>query len=491
MTYYFLIASVLLLAAIFSSKVSEKFGIPALVLFLGIGMVAGSDGPGGIFFTNTPLAKLVGSLALVYILFSGALETDFKNIRPVMYRGIVLSTVGVFITAAMVAFFTYQFLGFTIEESMMLGAIVSSTDAAAVFAVLRSKNMGLSGNLRPLLELESGSNDPMAIFLTMSLIAFFGEAHSSAGSMLMQFVISMSVGAAFGIGLGRLAARLLNNVKLDYEGLYPVLSLAIALLVYSLTEVARGNGFLAVYLCGLVLGSSDFPYKRSLTRFHNGLAWLMQIMMFIILGLLVFPSQLPSVTSYGLILSIFMIIIARPTAVYLCLVRSEFSFREKTLVAWAGLRGAVPIVLATFPLMAGYPGSDRIFNIVFFIVLTSVMIQGRMLLPVARWLKVHQTLKAAPRYPLEFDRTDNSDTQTREYEILPGTATVGKTISQMELPKDSLVLLIRREKQFVVPRGNTKLEPFDTLMVMAKTDDLAKVWEIVRASAPAIAEDQN
>ncbi len=480
MTYYFLIAALLLLAAIFSSKVSERFGIPALVLFLGIGMLAGSDGPGGIFFDNTSLAKLVGSLALIYILFSGALETDFKSIRPVMYRGIVLSTVGVFITAAMVAFFIYQFFGFSIEESLMLGAIVSSTDAAAVFAVLRSKNMGLSGNLRPLLELESGSNDPMAIFLTMSLIAFFGESHSGIGAMLIQFSVSMSVGAVFGIGLGRLAARLLNKVKLDYEGLYPVLSLGIALLVYSLTEVAMGNGFLAVYLCGLVLGSSDFPYKRSLTRFHNGLAWLMQIAMFIILGLLVFPSKLPSVTHYGLIISAFMIVIARPAAVYLCLVRSDFSFREKTLVAWAGLRGAVPIVLATFPLMAGYPGSDRIFNIVFFIVLTSVMIQGRMLLPVARWLKVYKTLKIAPRYPLEFDRTDNTDSQTREYEILPGTVAVGRSISQLEMPKESLVLLIRREGKFVVPRGNTKLEPFDTLMVMGQESDLHKVWEIIR-----------
>ena len=484
MTYYILIAAVLLLAGIFSSKISERFGIPALVLFLGIGMLAGSDGPGGIYFNNADLAKFVGTIALIYILFSGAMETDFKSIRPIMGRGIVLATIGVFLTAALTAAFTCIALGFSIEEGMMIGAIVSSTDAAAVFAILRSKNMGLTGHLRPLLELESGSNDPMAIFLTVALISFFGQSHSTIPDMLWQFVVSMSVGAASGIVLGKLAVRVLNKVGLDYEGLYPVLSLAIGLLVYSFTEAIKGNGYVAIYLCGIIMGNSDFPYKRSLIRFHNGLAWLMQITMFVILGLLVFPSQLPSVTYYGLAISAFMIIIARPATIYLCMIKSHFSFREKTLIAWAGLRGAVPIVLATFPLMAGYKGSDRIFNIVFFIVLTSVMLQGKMLLPVAKWLKVHRNLDSRPRYPLEFDKTDGTDNQTREYEIMPGTAAVGKTISQLQLPKNALILLIRRENTFVVPKGNTKLEPFDTLMVMGKAGDLATTWETIRTPAP-------
>ena len=485
MTYSLLIAATLLMLAIFSSKLSDKFGIPSLVLFLGIGMLAGSEGVGGIYFDNASLTNIIATVALSFILFSGALETDVKSIRPIMGRGIMLSTFGVFITAALVALFTFKALNFSLQESLMIGAIVSSTDAAAVFAVLRSKSVGLSGKLRPLLEFESGSNDPMAIFMTTALVAVFAGSSHGIVDISIQFATSMLLGAVFGIGMGYATSILLSRVRLDYEGLYPVLSLAIVLMVYSLTETVGGNGFLAVYLCGLVMGSSDFPYKRSLTRFHNGLAWLMQIGMFIILGLLAYPSQLAAVTYHGVAISAFIIIIARPIAVHLCLIKSEFSFREKVLVSWAGLRGAVPIVLATFPLMAGYKGSDIIFNIVFFIVLSSVLIQGRLLIPVAKWLKVYQPLIFTPRYPLEFDRTNATDSQTREYEILPGTTAVGKTIAELQMPKDSLVLLIRREKSFVVPRGDTRLEAFDTLMVIGQKRDLLKIRELTRKSIEA------
>ncbi len=479
-TYYILIASVLLLLGILSSKVSERFGIPALILFMGIGMLAGSDGIGGIYFDDAGLAKFIGTIALIYILFSGALETDWVSIKPVLSRGIVLSSLGVLITAGLVGFFACVALKFPPKEGFLLGAIVSSTDAAAVFAILRSRNLGLRGNLKPLLEFESGSNDPMAIFLTITAIGILDSSLFNAVDMISSFALSMSFGALAGVGFGKVSSYALNKIRLDYEGLYPVLSMSIVLLVYSVAESLRGNGFLAVYLFGLVLGNNDFIYKRNLIRFHNGLAWLMQITMFTILGLLVYPSHLPGVAGPGLLISAFLMLAARPIAVFLCLIKSSFSLKEQLLVALVGLRGSVPIVLAMFPLAAGYPGSDRMFNIVFFVVLTSVLLQGKLLLPLARWLKLYYPLVNKPRYPLEFDKTHDVDTQTREYEILPESSVVGKNISQIGLPKDALVLLIRRGNRFVVPRGNTKLEPYDTLMVLAELEDLHAVREILR-----------
>jgi cell volume regulation protein A len=478
-TYYLLIAATLLLMGIFSSKLSEKFGIPALILFLGIGMLAGSDGPGGIYFNNAGMAKLFGTIALVYILFSGAMETDWVSVRPVLARGILLSSVGVFITAIAVGLFARVILHFSLKEGMLLGAIVSSTDAAAVFTVLRSRNIGLKGNLKQLLEFESGSNDPMAVFLTVTLIQFMG-ADLKANQMVLSFVISMSCGAVLGLGIGKISSLVFNRIHLDYEGLYPVLSITIVMMVYSLTEILRGNGFLAVYIFGIVLGNSDFPYKRSLTRFHNGLAWLAQIAMFIVLGLLVIPSQLVGIIGPGLMISVFLMLIARPIAVFICLFRSSFTFNEKILASWAGLRGAVPIILATFPLMVGYPGSNKIFNIVFFIVLTSVLLQGKLLLPLAQWLKVYYPIKHRPRYPLEFDKTEDIDTQSREYDILPESSVVGKDISEIGLPRETLILLIRREKRFIVPKGNTKLHAHDTLLILAKQEDLHKTRSILR-----------
>jgi potassium/hydrogen antiporter len=481
-TYYLLIAALLLLLGIFSSKLSEKFGIPALILFLGIGMLAGSDGPGGIYFNNAGMAKLFGTIALIYILFSGAIETDWVSVRPVLARGILLSSVGVFITAIAVGLFARLILHFSITEGLLLGAIVSSTDAAAVFTVLRSRNIGLKGNLKQLLELESGSNDPMAVFLTVALIQYMGNAELKATQMAMSFVISMSCGAVLGLAMGKLTSLVLNKIHLDYEGLYPVLSITIVLLVYSLTEILKGNGFLAVYIFGIVLGNSDFLYKRSLIRFHNGLAWLMQITMFIVLGLLVFPKQLTGIIGPGLLISIFLILVARPLAVFICLFRSNFTFNEKTLAAWAGLRGAVPIVLATFPLMVGNRDSNKIFNIVFFIVLTSVLLQGKLLLPLARWLNVYHPVKHRPRYPLEFDKTEDVDTQTREYDIHPESPIVGKEISEIHLPHETLILLIRREKRFIVPKGHTRLQAHDTLLVIAKQEDLHKTRNILRGT---------
>lgn len=467
-----LVTGALVLLSILTSKFSERLGVPALLMFLGVGMLAGSDGPGGIYFDNARVANFIGAVALAYILFSGGLDTNWRSIRGVLRQGLILSTLGVAVTAALLGLFIWLVLDFSLVESLLLAAIVSSTDAAAVFAVLRSRGVRLKGNLRPLLELESGSNDPMAIFLTIGLLQMLTTPGATWIGLLPLFVLQMTLGAAIGVGAGVAVARLLNRIRMDYEGLYPVLSMSVVVLVFGLAETLGGNGFLAAYLCGIVLGNSDFPYKRSLMRFHDGLGWLMQIGMFLVLGLLVFPSHLPAVAGAGLLVSVFLMFIARPAAVYLGLWCSPFNLRERTLVAWAGLRGAVPIVLATFPLLAGYPQSERIFNIVFFVVLTSVLLQGKSLMLLARWLGVDDPVAAHPRYPLEFERTADMHGETREFEIQPGSPVVGKRVAELTLPQDVLILLIRRGGGFLVPRGQTQIQPYDTLLILAEAASL-------------------
>jgi cell volume regulation protein A len=473
-------AAILLMFAVISSKLSERAGIPALILFLALGMLAGSDGPGGIFFNDASFARLVGTIALIYILFSGAIETNWASVQPVMTRGIILSTAGVFITAALVGFFAHIALNFPLKEGLLLGAIISSTDAPAVFTILRSRKLALKGNLKSLLELESGSNDPTAVFLTIAMIQIVIGAEYSAMGMILRFIYTSLCGVLLGVVWAKIGSYVINRIRLDYEGLYPVMSMAMALMVYSMVEIAKGNGFLAVYVFGLVLGKYDFTYKRSLIRFHNGLAWLMQITMFIILGLLAFPSKLPAVAVPGLLVSAFLIVAARPIAVFLCMYKSDFSVKERILTAWTGLRGSAPIILATFPVAANCAGAEKIFNIVFFVVLISVTLQGTSLLPLTRKLGLCGVLETKPRYPLEFDKTQDTETQSREYEIPPESTAVGKTIAELDLPKGALILLIRRGSKFVVPRGNVALEAYDTLLVLAEEEDLHTARQIIK-----------
>lgn len=387
-----LAVSGLLLLSVFASKASERLGVPVLLLFLIIGMLAGSDGPGGIHFDNPTLVQSLGVVALAFILFAGGVDTEWSSMRRVFVMGLVLSTLGVAITAGLVALFATTALHLSWHEGLLIGAIISSTDAPAVFAVMRSRRVGLRGVLKPLLELESGSNDPMAVFLTLGMISLIIGSSASAIDLIPMFVRQMVIGAALGYGVGKLAVSLINRLRLEYEGLYPVLTVSLVLLTYSGSAWLGGNGFLAVYLAGLMMGGSDFSHKASLLQFHNGLAWLMQIAMFLTLGLQVFPSQLVPVAGVGLLLALFLMIVARPVAVFLTMSAAPLSLRETTMVAWVGLRGAVPIVLATFPLVAGVPEANSIFHLVFFIVLTSVLVQGASIPLVARWLGVDKPL---------------------------------------------------------------------------------------------------
>ncbi|RIK38058.1 MAG: potassium/proton antiporter [Chloroflexi bacterium] len=479
-TYLLLGAAILLLLGVISSKASGRLGVPALLLFLVIGMLAGSEGIGGIEFSDVHLAQNLGVIALIFILFSGGFDTEWARVRPVLPHGLVLATVGVLLTALLVGVFAILVLGFSWRAGLLLGAIVSSTDAAAVFAILRSRGVGLRGSLQPLIELESGSNDPMAIFLTTAMIGLLLDPAASVWGLVPMFLMQMVVGGAAGYVLGKGMVFIINRLNLAYDGLYPVLTIALVLLVYSVTDLLGGNGFLAVYLAGLVVGNTYVIHRRSLMRFHDGLAWLMQIVMFVTLGLLVFPSRLLPIIGIGLVISAFLILIARPVSVFLCLVPFRLSWRKIAMVGWVGLRGAVPIILATFPLMAGVPQAETIFNLVFFIVLTSVLIQGSTIPPVARWLHVSAPMRLRPRSPLEFESTSGVRGELVELELPEHSTAVGRRLVDLRLPGGALLVLIGRGESFIVPSGSTTLEAGDVLHLLADHEALTQVKERLR-----------
>lgn len=483
-----LAAGLLIFLGALAHRLSERIGVPALLLFLAIGMLAGSDGIGGISFDDPNAANSVGVFALSFILFAGGLDTDWGGVRPVLRRGLVLATLGVATTALLVGLFCRYALGFPLVEGLLLGAIVSSTDAAAVFAIMRSRRVKLKGDLKPLLELESGSNDPMAVFLTIVILGFATGTGTSWTAFLVSLVLNMSVGVLTGAGIGFLASAAFNRLRLAFEGLYPVLSMSVVLVTYGLCATLGGNGFLAVYVCGIVMGNREFLHKRGLTRFHDGVGWLMQIVLFVVLGLLVFPSRILPVAGAALAVSVFLMFAARPAAVFASLIGSSFSMRERALVAWTGLRGAVPVVLATFPYMAGYRHSDVMFDIVFFVVVLSALLQGRTLMAVARWLGVDAPLADKQKYPIEFEKTAGMDGETLEIDIPPDSSVVGRPVSGIGLPEGVLILLIRRRSEFLVPKGRTLLEPYDTLLLMADRKALQEASAIIReeGSAPAV-----
>ena len=387
-----LLGGLILLLSVGASQVSSRFGVPSLLLFLIIGMLAGSEGLGGIYFDDAHYTQALGVVSLCFILFVGGMETEWQITKPVLSSGVVLATFGVFVTAILTGGMTMWLLDLSWSKAMLIGAIVSSTDASAVFTVLRAKKVHLAGQIQPLLEFESGSNDPMAVFLTVGLLQLVSGKTISLWTMIPLFFQQMILGTVIGYCSGRMTQFILNRLRLDIEAMYPILTISLLLLTYAVTQWLNGNGFLAVYLMGITLGNSSFSHKESLVIFHHGISWLGTIAMFVTLGLLVFPSRLPTVATSGAILSLFLIFVARPVAVYLSLLFSKYNLREKSMVAWVGLKGSVPVVLATYPMVAGISGADMIFNLVFFIVLSSVLIQGTSISLVARILRVKQPL---------------------------------------------------------------------------------------------------
>lgn len=471
-----LIAAILLLLSIVASKTSGRLGVPSLLLFLLIGMLAGSDGPGGIEFSSAGIAQMLGVFALILILFSGGMDTRWESVKPVLWKGVLLSTLGVLLTAGVVGAFVYFLTDFSLVEGLLLGAIISSTDAAAVFSILRSKNIGLKGRLRPLLELESGSNDPMAFFLTITLTQLAVNTDSSIWAGVISFFIQMSVGAASGYLMGKIMVWVLNRIKLDYDGLYPVLLTGLVLFTYAMTASLNGNGFLAIYIAAVILGNNNFIHKKSMLKFYDGQAWLMQIVMFLALGLLVYPSKILPVVGTGLLVSFVLIFIARPIGVFLSLSFFRMQIREKTLISWVGLRGAVPIIFATYPLMAGLVKADTIFNIVFFVVLTSVALQGTTLSFVAKWLKLYRPENQKRKYPLELELTDGFHNELVEVQVPLDCTAAGKPLVDIGFPKNALIVMIERDKKYITPNGATIIEPGDNLLVMTDSPkDLASI----------------
>lgn len=472
-------AAALLLLSVLASKASSKFGVPALLLFLVLGMLAGSDGPGGIYFDNAQIAQSLGVVALVFILFSGGLSTNWLVVRPALGSALALATIGVAVSALLVGWFATMLLGWSLLEGVLLGAVISSTDAAAVFSVLRTRGVDLKGRLGPMLELESGSNDPMAVFLTIGLTRVLTEPGASLIDLVPMFVLQMLLGAASGYGMGWSMTVLINRLRLQVEGLYPVLTIGAVLLTYGATALLGGNGFLAVYIAGLVMGNRDFVHKRSLLRFHDGVAWLMQIVMFLSLGLLVFPSRLVPVIGVGLLVALFLVFVARPISVLISLLFAKLQINEKLMISWVGLRGAVPIILATFPLLAGVRNADTIFNIVFFIVLTSVLLQGTSLPLVGRWLGVATSRSSVPRAPREFVPTVGRASQLVEVAIPPHSPIVNKSIVDLKLPAGALVVLVNRAGESIIPNGATVIAANDTLLLVADSAALAIVRSLV------------
>ncbi|MDX9851608.1 MAG: potassium/proton antiporter [Anaerolineaceae bacterium] len=477
-----LISGVLIIVAVLLSKASSRLGIPVLLFFLGLGMVSGSEGIGGIYFDDPWIAQFLGSIALAYILFSGGLDTKWSDVKPVVKPAITLATLGVLITALLLGYFVHLTLKIPLLESLLLGSIVSSTDAAAVFSILRNRDVRLQGKIEPLLEFESGSNDPMAVLLTIGLTGLITNGNQSAFELIPFFLIQMSLGIAIGLLSGKFFTWLINRLNLKIEGLYTVFSIAIVLLIFGLTNVINGNGFMAVYLAGVMMGNKNFIHKRTLRKFHDSLAWLMQILMFLTLGLLVFPSQVLPVTGMGLLISIFLILIARPISVMICLIKTKFNLREKAMISWVGLRGAVPIILATFPLLAGVKNADLIFNIVFFVVITSSLIQGTSLTVMSKWLRVQRTPQARSTRTLPQDIELTSDGALTIFEVRAGASACGQKIMDLDIPEEVLIVLIERDQAYIIPRGDMTILEGDRLHVLLYPDMYSKVDKIFCAS---------
>ncbi|MBR1419236.1 MAG: potassium/proton antiporter, partial [Synergistaceae bacterium] len=428
----YLVTGLLLFLSLGAGTLSEKIKFPALILFLAIGMLAGTDGPGGIDFNEFNIVDDIGTFALAFILFGGGFQTKWSDIKPVITQGVVLSTFGVLLTAIFMAIPIAWLERFSYKDAFLLGAIISSTDAAAVFSILRTQKVGVKGALKPLLEFESGSNDPMAVFLTLTALNWFTWPDIPVYNMIIKLIVQMVCGGLIGLITGNIACRAIQNLKVTNEALYPVWGISIVMSTFGLAEMVQGNGYLAVYVCGIVMGGGDFIYKYSLQRFHEGFAWLMQIIMFLLLGLLVNPKELINfqVISVGLLISFLLMFVARPLAVFICSMFSRFNLNEKIFISWTGLRGAVPIILATYPLSNGHPQARYIFNLIFFVVLTSVLLQGKTLAFAAKLLKLDTWVRAAKSYPLAFDRKPgNGSEETREIDLLPDAAVIGHRVS--------------------------------------------------------------
>jgi cell volume regulation protein A len=456
-----LIVGLLWVVGILSSKISSRVGLPVLVVFVGVGMLAGSEGPGGIAFENYTLAHGIGTVALAIILFDGGLRTSLASIRLTLAPALSLATFGVVLTAAITGFAASHILGITPLMGLLLGSIVGSTDAAAVFAALRSAGLRLPERLSRMLEVESASNDPMAIFLTVGLLEVLVGRESLGVGLAVLLVKQMAIGAIVGLILARGAAYLMNRVELGAAGLYPILATAAAILTFGVAANLGGSGFLAVYLAGIVLGNSNVVFERGILLFHDGAAWLSQITMFVLLGLLSFPSRLLDVTGPAVLVALVLMFVARPIAVALTLLPFRFTPREMVFTSWAGLKGAVPIVLGIYPLLFGVEEGPLIFNVVFFVSLIAAATQGWSLAPLARVLGLQREATPEPPVSLEITSLKHVDADIVAFPVEPGDQIAGRQVRNLALPPDAVIAMLTRGNRVIPPRGSTRVETGD------------------------------
>ena len=471
-----LISSIILFISILAGKAGFRVGLPALLLFLGIGMLFGSDGL-GLQFSNPHIAQFIGMIALSIILFSGGMDTKLSEIRPIAYQGVILATVGVLattiITGVFIFWLTEMVTGYetlTLPESLLMAAVMSSTDSASVFSILRSKGVYLKQRLRPTLELGSGSNDPMAYMLTIILIAYIQSGGMDFQEGIISLIVQLGLGLIFGYFLGKASVWIINKVNVENQSLYPILLLAIIFFIFAATTLSKGNGYLAVYIAGFVVGNAKIVHKKSIGTFFDAFTWLWQIAMFIMLGLLVNPHELLPVAGIGLTVGIFMIIFARPISVFLCLLPfRNFSTKGKLYISWVGLRGAVPIIFATYPLIAGIENAGLIFNVVFFITILSLLIQGTSVTHVAKWLHLTDEPDRKDEFGIELPEEIKS--AMSEIDITPEVLTHGNKLMQLQLPDHTLAVMVKRNGKFFIPKGNTELRENDKLLMISDNDE--------------------
>ncbi|MDR0786798.1 MAG: potassium/proton antiporter [Gemmatimonadota bacterium] len=465
-----LIGSLLLLVGIVSSKFSVRLGVPVLVLFLGVGMLAGEGGPGGIAFHNLEIAHAVGTMALAAILFDGGIQTPLDAIRGVWKPASLLATAGVLVTSAITGIAAAYILDLSLLQGALLGSIVASTDAAAVFSSLRTSGIHLRKRVEHLLEMESALNDPMAIFLTIGIVEILrGEAEIGPG-LLGFFIQQMGIGAVVGLGVGFLSTRLINRINLESAGLYPVLTGTCGMFAFGVAAALEGSGFLAVFLCGAVIGNSRIVFQRASDRFLDAIAWIGQIVMFVVLGLLVTPGQLLEVAGPGLLISGVLILVARPLAVAPFILPFGFNWRETLLVSWVGLRGSVPIILAIFPLLFGLPPGQTFFSIVFFVVLISATVQGSTLAFFTRKLDLEEESEPEAPVTLEITALHDVDAEIVEYSVGDDSRAAGRKLSQLSLPNGVVVAMISRERTLIPPRGSSMILSGDHVFVVLRSE---------------------
>ncbi len=466
----FAVTGALMTLAIVLSRVSGRLGVPIFLVFLAIGMLAGSDGPIGIAFDDYQASFRLGTAALALILFDGGLNTSLDSMRRGLAPAAVLATVGVAATAGIVALGAHA-LGFAWQPALLLGAVVSSTDAAAVFSVLRSSGIRLRHRVGTTLELESGLNDPVAVILTIGLTEAIVSGTAPSAWALLEVPTQLGIGAGVGAALGLGGRWLLQTVRLPAAGLYAVLTSAIALLAFGLPTLLGGSGFLSVYICAIAIGDARIPNRSSVLRFHDAAAWLGQVGMFLLLGLLVYPSRLGAIAGVGLGIALLLAFVARPLVVALCLWPFGFDRSEVACIGWVGLRGAVPIILATFPVMSGVPGAERIFDVVFFVVVVGAVLPGATVAWTTRKLSLLSDEPLPPQAVLEINSTQALDGELVSFHISRALVVAGVRVSELPLPEGCRVLLVVRGGSLIAPEGGTVLAVGDHVYLFFRPKD--------------------